>query len=57
MAELQTKLSGDFRTSPKRVRESCVNELCIVMHGDANQSDGRPGISLKYKASGDPTRD
>jgi len=39
------------------LREICVYQLCIVMHGDANQSNGRPGNYLKYKASGDPTRD
>ncbi len=39
------------------LREFCVNQLCTVLHGDANQSNGRPGNSLKYKASGDPTRD
>ena len=39
------------------MREFCVNELCTALHGYAHWSNGRPGNSLKYKASGDPTRD
>jgi hypothetical protein len=35
------------------VREFCVNELCMVLQ----IGQQTPGNKLKYKASGDPTRD
>jgi len=38
-------------------RKVCVIELCIVMHSDAVGATGDPDNLLKYKASGDPTRD
>jgi hypothetical protein len=41
----------------KSLREFCVYGLCMVLHGDANQSNGRFGKLLKSKAKDDLPRD
>jgi len=43
---------GLLPNSPSFVKNVCVNELCTVLHGDANQSNGRPGNMLKNMANG-----
>jgi hypothetical protein len=32
------------------LRDVCVNQLCIVMHGDANLNNGRPDNLFKNRA-------